>query len=133
MGSMLRPVLLLIGAVALGLGILGMFVPILPTTPFLLLAAYCFARSSKRLHRWLVGHPRLGTYVVGLVYGGAIPRRAKRTALLALWPGITASVALVVWRVGDARVWAPVSLAIIAIAVAVTWYILSRPDLDPPS
>lgn len=128
MVPMLRPVLLLIGTVALGLGALGMFVPILPTTPFLLLAAYCFARSSARLHRWLVSHPRLGIYVVGLVYGGAIPRRAKRTALLALWPGITASVALVAWRVGDASVWLPISLAIIAIAAVVTWYILSRPD-----
>lgn len=109
-----------------------MFVPILPTTPFLLLAAYCFARSSTRLHHWLVSHPRLGTYVVGFVYGGAIPRRAKRTALLALWPGIIASVALVAWRAGDARVWVPVSLAIVAIASAVTWYIVSRPDHDPP-
>lgn len=127
---MLRPLLLLIGTVALGLGVIGMFVPILPTTPFLLLAAYCFARSSERLHRWLVNHPRLGMYIVGLVYGGAIPRRAKRTALLALWPGIAASVALVAWRVDDPSVRVSASLVIIAVATTVTWYILSRPDDD---
>lgn len=59
-----------------------MFVPILPTTPFLLLSAFCYARSSERLHRWLISHPRFGVYVVGFLYGGGIPRRAKRAALL---------------------------------------------------
>jgi uncharacterized membrane protein YbaN (DUF454 family) len=52
-----------LGAVAVGLGTAGIFVPLLPTTPFLLLAAFLFARSSDRLHHWLMSHKRLGPYI----------------------------------------------------------------------
>lgn len=128
MNTLLRPVLLIIGTVSLGLGVLGMFVPILPTTPFLLLAAFCFGRSSERLHHWLIEHPRLGAYVVGFLYGGAVPRRAKRAALLTLWPGIALSIAVIVWRVKDTFVATAVPLLILAIAIAVTVFIVTRPE-----
>ena len=128
MNTLMRPVLLVIGTISLGLGLFGMFVPILPTTPFLLLSAFCYGRSSERLHRWLVNHPRLGAYVVGFLYGGAVPRRAKRAALLTLWPAIALSVVIIVWRVESPLVSIAVPLLIVAIATVVTAYILTRPE-----
>lgn len=78
----IRPAYLLIGFLALGLGVAGSFVPLLPTVPFLLLAAWCFARSSRRLHRWLLTHRRLGPMIAPFQAGGFMPRRAKLTVLL---------------------------------------------------
>jgi len=128
MGTLMRPLLIAIGTVSLGLGVFGMFVPILPTTPFLLLTAFCYGRSSERLHRWLINHPRLGVYLVGFLYGGGIPRRAKRVALLTLWPGIALSCVIIVWRAENPVVYIGVPALIVAIAVAVTVYILTRPE-----
>ncbi|MFU8890032.1 MAG: YbaN family protein [Anaerosomatales bacterium] len=128
MGTMMRLLLILIGTISLGLGVFGMFVPILPTTPFLLLTAFCYGRSSERLHRWLINHPRLGVYLVGFLYGGGIPRRAKRAALLTLWPGIALSCIIIVWRVSNPVVYIGVPVLIVAIATAVTVYIVTRPE-----
>lgn len=128
MNTLMRPFLVLIGTISLGLGVFGMFVPILPTTPFLLLTAFCYGRSSERLHGWLINHPRLGVYIVGFLYGGGVPRRAKRAALLTLWPGIALSIAIIRWRVDHAMVASVVPLLIVAIASAVTVYIITRPD-----
>ena len=58
----MRPLLWLAGAMALALGVIGIFLPVLPTTPFVLLAAYCFSRGSERWERWLLEHPQLGPY-----------------------------------------------------------------------
>lgn len=66
------------------LGVLGIFLPVLPTTPFLLLAAACFARSSHRIHRWLLSHPYFGPIVDEWHTHRSMPYRAKRTALLLL-------------------------------------------------
>lgn len=128
MNMLIRPVLLAVGTLSLALGVFGMFVPILPTTPFLLLSAVCFGRSSKRLHRWLVNHPHLGQYVVGFLYGGAVPRRAKRAALLTLWPGIALSILVIWWRVHNSAVVVGVGTLIMMIAIAVTVFILTRPE-----
>ena len=65
------------GAISLGLGLIGVPLPLLPTTPFLLLAAFCFGRSSPRLHAWLVEHPRLGPPIRDWQDHGAISRKAK--------------------------------------------------------
>lgn len=61
---------------------LGLFLPVLPTTPFLLLAAACFARSSRRVHHWLLSHPRFGPILHEWQTYRSMPYRAKRTALL---------------------------------------------------
>lgn len=73
------------GVLAVLLGILGIFLPLLPTTPFLLLASACFARGSERLHRWLLSHPVFGVYLANFEAGRGIPLRAKIVATVMLW------------------------------------------------
>jgi len=81
MRSAWRYVLFAVGSVSLVMGVIGMFVPMWPTTPFILLAAACFVRSSDRLYQWLLQHRHLGRYVRDFVSGEGIPRRAKLAAL----------------------------------------------------
>lgn len=73
------------GVLAVVLGILGIFLPLLPTTPFLLLASACFARGSRRLHRWLLGHPVFGEYLANFEAGRGIPLKGKIVATVMLW------------------------------------------------
>lgn len=73
-----------LGLLFLGIGLLGVVVPLLPTTPFLLLSAFCFARGSDRLHRWLTGHPRLGPPLEQWRRHRAISRQVKRNAIIAI-------------------------------------------------
>jgi len=68
------------GWMSLILGIIGIFLPLLPTTPFVLLSAYCFSRSSERLHSWLINQPRLGPMIQNWEQHGSISQSAKITA-----------------------------------------------------
>jgi len=83
------------GFLSLGLGILGIFLPVLPTTPFLLLTSYCFLKSSKRLHEKLLAHKILGTYIKNFQENKTIPRKVKACILLTLWTTIALSFCLV--------------------------------------
>lgn len=114
-----RLVLLLGGTAALGLGVAGAFVPGLPTTPFLLVAAGCYARSSDRMYQWLVGHPRFGRVIRGLLAGQGLPLRAKlwSLGLAYLFLGLTA----ILWL---RQPWA--RALILALAAAKTYYMLLR-------
>jgi uncharacterized membrane protein YbaN (DUF454 family) len=120
---LLRYGLLVIGWLSLVLGVIGIFLPLLPTTPFILLAAACFLRSSDRLYRWLVSHPRLGPYIEGYLQGKGVPRRAKISALLLMWPSllITAFVLL------DNQM---VRVILPLVGVATSLYILRQPTLE---
>lgn len=91
----LRWLLLGIGWASVALGIAGIFLPVLPTTPFLLLAAACFVRSSRRLYLWLVGHPRLGPWICDYLDGKGIPLKGKVYAIGLMWASILLSCYLV--------------------------------------
>lgn len=83
--NLLKPLLIVIGFIAVGLGILGMFLPVLPTTPFLLLAAACFAKSSKRFYNWLLSNKWFGTYIKNYREGKGIPLKIKIMSMGFMW------------------------------------------------
>ena len=116
----MRALWLLAGGMALGLGMLGIFLPLLPTVPFLLLAAFCFARSSDRLHHWLVTHPTFGPPIEDWRRSGAISRRGKIAASVSIAAAFAISLALGV---------APRFLAVQAVVLAaVAVFIWTRPE-----
>lgn len=88
---MIKLLLNIAGTVALVLAIIGIFVPLLPTTPFLLLASACYLRGSDRLHHWLLSNSVFGPYLVNIQTGRGIPLRAKITALIFLWSSLLVS------------------------------------------
>lgn len=110
--------LTIFGLISLGFAILGIFLPVLPTTPLLLLAAYLFMRGNKGLYDWLMNHPRFGTYISNFVRHKAIPLRVKVVSVSTLW------ITLLCCAVFIAQHWA-LRLFFILIAVAVTVHILS--------
>jgi len=117
---MLRLLLTAAGLACTGLGVLGIFLPLLPTVPLLLLATACFARSSERFHNWLLDHPRLGPMIRGYLDGQGIPLRAKVTAIALIWLTIPVSVLFFIpffW----------VKLFLIAIGLCITVYLLRLP------
>lgn len=77
-----------IGSVALLLALIGLVAPLLPTTPFLLLASACYLRGSRRMHRWLLSAPLFGPCLREYQLNRTIPLRAKVTAMLMLWPSL---------------------------------------------
>lgn len=90
-----RALLVGIGTISLVLGVIGILVPILPTTPFLLLAAACYARASERLYGWLLGQPSLGPIVVEWRRSRSLPPGVKARALLAVAVTFGLSIVLV--------------------------------------
>lgn len=98
----MKPFWLILGLLALALGGLGLFLPLLPTTPFLILAAAAFARSSPRLHGWLLGHRVLGPVIRNWRDHRAIPPRAKLASVLAMLAALALSLGLGLagWLVG---------------------------------
>lgn len=119
-----RPFWLALGIGCVGLGILGIALPLLPTTPFLLLASYAFARSSPRLHAWLVSHGRFGPLIDDWHRYGAISRRAKVAAVGLMAATFGGSVL--------AGFGGPVLLVQAGILVAVAAFLLTRPDPPAP-
>ncbi len=89
-----RLIWLLVGALALTLGAIGVVVPLLPTTPFVLVAAFAFAKSSRRLHRWLLTHRVFGPLIDDWQRYGAISKRAKTASLLSMLAIIVISLLL---------------------------------------
>lgn len=81
MAGLKKTLWLIAGLLCLGLGLIGVVLPILPTTPFMLLAAFFFAKSSKRLHNWLVTHRQFGPSIKNWHQYGAISKRAKIAAI----------------------------------------------------
>jgi uncharacterized protein len=119
-----RWMLISAGMICVGLGALGILLPGLPTTPFLLLAAYCFARSSEHFHSWLLNHRWFGSYVRNFEEGRGMTRPAKASTLLVLW--LSFGVTIVVFV---PVVWGQVSMFLLAVAVSA--YILRLPTPPP--
>ncbi|MGE4579706.1 MAG: YbaN family protein [Desulfuromonadales bacterium] len=116
----LRLLLTAAGLVSTALAVLGIFLPLLPTVPLLLLAAACFARGSERFHHWLLDHPHLGPMIRGYLDDQGIPLRAKITAITLIWISIPVSVFFLI-----PLFWVKVFL--IAIGLCVTVYLLRLP------
>lgn len=125
-----RLVYLLLGTLFLGLGALGIATPGLPTTPFLLLTAWFYARSSTRLHRWLYGHPRFGPILGDWHQHRVLRPRTKRVAIATVWVGITGSIVLIHFTVA-ARLFPYLALMLAAIAIAVTVFLATRRSAPP--
>lgn len=110
----------LAGLVFTTIGVAGLILPLLPGTVFLILAAFCFARGSRRLHDWLVGHPLFGPAIRDWHEHGAIRRPAKRMAMVAIALSFVLAIGL------GAPVWA---LGLQALALGgVSVFILTRPE-----
>ena len=107
-----------LGTVSLMLGIMGVFLPVLPTTPFLLLSAALYMRSSQRLYNWLMSHKHLGAYIRNFREHKALPLRVKIVSVTMVW------ATLLYCAVSVAKTWW-MSLVFIAIAIGVTIHILS--------
>lgn len=115
--------LIAIGWICVVLGVLGIFLPLLPTTPFLLLAAACFVRSSPRFYHWLVSHPKLGKYVLHYLNGEGLPKKAKLYTIGTIWLTMGISAWLVV-----PVIWGKLGLFLIGGCVSI--YIWRLPTLE---
>ena len=123
MRAMLKQGLLLsLGWLSVVLGVVGIFLPIMPTTPFILLAAWCFAQSSPRFHHWLRNHKHLGLIVRSWEDGNGIPRKVRNRVIFLLWFSLCFSTFILrIWWVG---------LIFFSVGVGVTIYLMSQPILE---
>ncbi|NLI54769.1 MAG: DUF454 domain-containing protein [Clostridiales bacterium] len=114
--------LIALGSLSLGLGAVGVALPVLPTTPFLLVTLYCYLRSSRRLYDWLIHHRLFGKYLYNYVAYRAVPRQTKLAALVVLWAGLITSMILVniLW----------VRLLLLAVGVAVSIHLFLLKTID---
>ena len=118
----MRIILTLFGLITLGLGILGIFLPVLPTTPFLLLSAALFLRGNRGLYDWLLNHRKLGPYISNVLVQKAIPLKVKIISVSMVW------ITLLYCAIGVAEHWA-FRLFFIVLAAAITIHILSYKTL----
>lgn len=118
---MLRPVYFVLGVVMVALGIIGIFVPLMPTTSFLILAAWCFARSSRRAEAWLLQHRRLGPAIVAWRQNRSIAPRHKAMSIGGMTLGMTIFVitAHPAW-------WLAMGVGLLLLACAV--FVATRPS-----
>ncbi len=114
---MKRRLLFIAGTLALAIGILGIFIPILPTTPFLLLAAACYIRSSQRFYNWLLNNRLLGVYIKNYIEGKGMSRRAKVFTVTLLW----ITIGLSMWFAAQSVV---IRVILILVAAGVTTHII---------
>ena len=118
----LRGVLIVVGWISLGLGLIGIFLPLLPTTPFLLLAAACFVRSSERFYRLLMNNKRFGPYIRNYREGKGLPFKLKALAITFLWASILTSMYFFLENIY-------LHLILLIIAVTVSVHILWIPTM----
>lgn len=115
----MRIFLIIVGSVSLVLGILGTFLPMLPTTPFLLLSAAAWVKASPSLYEWLINHRVFGEYIRNFREYRAIPLRVKIISVSLVW----LTIGYCIFAVVDEWWWAQVLMALLA--TAISWHILS--------
>lgn len=115
----MRIFLIIVGSVSLVLGILGMFLPLLPTTPFLLLSAAVWVKASPALYQWLLNHKVFGEYIRNFREHRAIPLRVKIISVSLVW----LTIGYCIFAVVDEWWWAQVLMTLLAIGIS--WHILS--------
>lgn len=115
---LIRRTVFIFGWFSLVMGVIGIFLPLLPTTPFILLAAACFARSSPRFYAWITSHHRYGPMIANYLAGRGLPVKAKVMAISLLWISVSFTLFIV------SLLWA--KLAMLATALAVSLYIIWR-------
>ncbi len=116
----LRWLLIAVGWISFALGIVGIFLPVLPTTPFLLLSALCFAKSSARFYNWLLNHRWFGPYILNWKKNGTIPFKTKIIALTLLTISLGSSIAFFVRPI-------PLKIMLATIGIAVAVYLIRIP------
>ncbi len=114
----IRGALIITGTFFVGLGVLGIFLPLLPTTPFLLLAAACYARSSKRFYNWLLNNRWFGSYIKDYKEGKGVPSKVKAISISLLWATIIFSTVFITHNIFC-------KIILLVIAIGVTIHILS--------
>lgn len=119
-----KHLLIAAGSLSLGLGILGIALPVLPTTPFLLITAYCYMRSSQKLYNWLMNHRLLGPYLYDYMMYRGVRRKARTAALLFLW--LTLSISIVVVSSFHLKL----LLGLIGIAVSIHLFMLKTIEAE---
>ena len=114
----MKYILIILGSISLALGVIGIFLPLLPTTPFLLLSAALYVRSSENLYNWLINQKYLGTYIRNFREHKAIPLHAKIISISMIWITLTYCAITV-----SESIW--VKALFILLAIGVSWHILS--------
>lgn len=114
----MKILLTILGFISFGLAILGMFLPVLPTTPLLLLAAVLFLKGNKRWYDWLMNHPKFGPYISNFLVEKSIPLRMKVVSVTLVW------ITLLNCAIFVASHWA-FRAGFILLAAAITWHVLS--------
>jgi uncharacterized membrane protein YbaN (DUF454 family) len=109
-----KPIFYFFGIISLILGVIGAILPIMPTTPFALLAAYFFSKSSPRVHRWILSLPVVGVSVHEWEQFGVIRPKAKVMSMVALWPMIISTVIFV-----KTFLWAKIGMVVVAIGISI--------------
>lgn len=118
-----RILFIVAGTICLGLGALGIILPLLPTTPFLLLTAACYMRGSDRMYQWLLNNKWFGKYIRNYREGKGIPLRGKISALVLLWTTISFTAIFII-SIGVIRV------TLFLIAAIVSIYLIRLPTLE---
>jgi uncharacterized membrane protein YbaN (DUF454 family) len=128
--KILRTIWFIAGTICVALGVIGMVLPLLPTTPFLLAAAACYYKSSEKMHKWLLTNNLFGEYIRNYTEGKGLTKKTKITALTVLWATIVFSTVFMLNRLLPANLLLPLQLIMIAIAVAVSIHILRLPTFE---
>jgi hypothetical protein len=116
--KILSKILIIFGSFFLVIGIIGIFLPILPTTPFLLLTAACYARGSEKFYNWLINHKLFGNYIKNYLEGRGISLYTKIFTILVLWITICFSTFIIITNI-------LIQLIMIIIAIIVTIHIFT--------